>query len=375
MWPPFSARFLSSDRTAFSRGITLLVGQIHTPSSLSQLSFVVSPARFSLLSCTNTPATSHILKIPFFPLRLVLIPLICSSKMTTGDAPLDIVGVEKIGSKPRNKEFYPFAFSLLDHTKDDYCWACLGETVKMWVCFSCTIPKLWTSSTCKDCKVAKFCSEKCQDSGKFDHKVRSLMPSGRIGLQDVCVAVYCFSYQKEQTKTVVETEIRFCRAKFLHEKLMVKWEKRTASRNHHHHWAHTKTRIFFSMNVEASKSARNWTLMNECWSELSGDTKLVNRRVIFATSHFRISWRERTRLSKVSITTGRVRELSWRFGNIVKRWKRMQMQWKRSTVRLVLWQKKYKYLFRDLRQSEGIRWQRILDWWRNCIPTPLKKFY
>ncbi|CAI2356837.1 unnamed protein product [Caenorhabditis sp. 36 PRJEB53466] len=72
-----------------------------------------------------------------------------------GDAPLEVVGVEKIGSKARSKEFYPFAYSLLDSTKKDYCWTCLGETVKV---------------TCGECKVAKFCSDKCKDSGAFDHR-------------------------------------------------------------------------------------------------------------------------------------------------------------------------------------------------------------
>uniref|UniRef100_A0A8R1DUV4 MYND-type domain-containing protein n=1 Tax=Caenorhabditis japonica TaxID=281687 RepID=A0A8R1DUV4_CAEJA len=75
--------------------------------------------------------------------------------MSAGDAPLEVVGVEKIGSKPRNKEFYPFAYALLDSTKNEYCWTCLAETVK---------------TTCEKCKVARFCSEKCQASGAFDHE-------------------------------------------------------------------------------------------------------------------------------------------------------------------------------------------------------------
>ncbi|CCD73128.1 MYND-type domain-containing protein [Caenorhabditis elegans] len=75
--------------------------------------------------------------------------------MSSGDAPLEVVGVEKIGSKPRSKEFYPFAYSLLDCTKDDYCWTCLGENVEL---------------TCEQCKVAKFCSKQCETSGAIDHK-------------------------------------------------------------------------------------------------------------------------------------------------------------------------------------------------------------
>ncbi|CAB3410334.1 unnamed protein product [Caenorhabditis bovis] len=75
--------------------------------------------------------------------------------MASGDAPLECIGIEKIGSKPKSKNFYPFAYALLDSTKESHCWNCLAEEV---------------AQTCDSCDVAKFCSKECEKAGNLDHK-------------------------------------------------------------------------------------------------------------------------------------------------------------------------------------------------------------
>ncbi|CAD5220761.1 unnamed protein product [Bursaphelenchus xylophilus] len=72
--------------------------------------------------------------------------------------------------------FYPFAYALSEKFLDKACWYCLQLNVQL--------------SYCTNCKVARFCSEKCEELAKKDHQPE------------------CRGYKKSKNKDYPNIEVR-----------------------------------------------------------------------------------------------------------------------------------------------------------------------